>query len=577
MIAIDFETYYDTEYSLKTLGPDAYCSHPLFDPYMVSVVGEGVRYCGPLSEAPWAAMNGRDVCAHNARFDKTVFLAAQTRGLIPPIRLRNWFCTADLAVFFGLPRSLKGAAECALGITMSKDMRDRAKGLHADGLRAAGLWERMAEYGLTDSEICLALFEKLSPEWPELERRISQLNLDNTRRGIAIDVEGVDTAIELMQTKCWEAEKRIPWATEGATILSHTPLRECCVSAGIPYPTSLAEDSPDCQAWEEEYGERYQWVAAMRDYRKANILLKKLATLKRRSSGGIFPYCLKYFGGHTGRFSGDSGLNMQNLPRDGSFGINFRNLFVARPGKILGITDLSQIEPRCLYVACKDTESLDLIRSGVSVYEAHAIRTLKWVSGDLKKLNPSLYALAKARVLALGYGAGGPTFKNQAANYGVILSPEEATKTVLDFRATSPQITGLWANFQRVLRLHIGGDMRVQLPSGRSLIYRNIQRENGDVLGDCGGRRRRLYGGILTENYIQAVARDVFCDRLLALHDAGFVDLVLQVHDEYVHELDIKTAAADLAEIKRVIAAGPEWFPGLPMDSAGELSPVYKK
>jgi len=53
MIAIDFETFYSKDYSIKTLGADAYCTHEEFDPYMVALYGEGIDYVGPTDKAPW--------------------------------------------------------------------------------------------------------------------------------------------------------------------------------------------------------------------------------------------------------------------------------------------------------------------------------------------------------------------------------------------------------------------------------------------------------------------------------------------------------------------------------------------
>ena len=115
----------------------------------------------------------------------------------------------------------------------------------------------------------------------------------------------------------------------------------------------------------------------MRDWRRSNILLKRLQTIQRRiRPDGTFPFSIKYFGGHTGRFSGDGGLNIQNMPRGAIMGVDLRALFIPRPGKTFIIADLAQIEARITLWLAKDFETLALVEEGISVYEAHAIATM---------------------------------------------------------------------------------------------------------------------------------------------------------------------------------------------------------
>ena len=69
-IAIDFESYYDNELSIKTLGQWHYLRDPRGEIYMVSMVGDGIEpYCGPVDKAPWDKIDGCRWIAHNYSFD----------------------------------------------------------------------------------------------------------------------------------------------------------------------------------------------------------------------------------------------------------------------------------------------------------------------------------------------------------------------------------------------------------------------------------------------------------------------------------------------------------------------------
>jgi hypothetical protein len=77
-------------------------------------------------------------------------------------------------------------------------------------------------------------------------------------------------------------------------------------------------------------------------------------------------------------------------------------MLIPREGCVFVICDLSQIEPRCLAYLSGNWALLERIAGGESIYEAHARATMRWTGGPLKKENPDLYALAKARCIAEG-------------------------------------------------------------------------------------------------------------------------------------------------------------------------------
>lgn len=582
--AVDFETYYDSEYSLTVLGPDAYCWDARFNPYLVAISGsDGLRYSGPLHTAPWAQMAGQHWVSHNARLDETVALNTTI-----PARPDVWNCTADLSCGLRGPRSLKDAAYVWLGKAVDKSERDRAKG------KVPVPDQAMCDYAQKDADLCLQLWQQLSPDWPAMERRISRETRTMGRHGIGVDRERLERDIQALQEEKFDAEKSIPWADGEAAILSHNNVRLACREAGIPAPASLSEDDEGCAQWETQYGDQYPFVGALRRWRKANTLLKKAEAVRRRINPvtGRMAYTLKYFGAHTGRFAGADGINMQNLPKypyvtASGHVVDARAWFHAAPGKKFAVVDLAQIEARVLLWLVGDAVTLDLIRSGISVYEAHARATMGWTGGELKKERPDIYSLAKGRVLGLGYSCGAKKFVTLAQIYGVTLTEAQALEAVQAYRASNPLITQFWQRCQEWLlwAARAKEDLNVKLKSGRALSYFDFHSLPSDRPGGRmelrarttrNGNLTRIYGGLLTENIVQATARDLFMDGYLRLIDAGLPP-VLHVHDEYVCEVPEDSSKKDLQEIERIVTLSSSWADGLPVGVEGQLRNEYFK
>ena len=579
-IAVDFETFYSKEYDIQGHGMWHYVSDPQFDAYLVSVVGEGISFVGHPSEFDWRQLQDKVLVSHNSAFDGFVFVRLLQDGVIPKdVRFAEWHCTANLACYCGAGRSLQAAARALLDLDISKDERKWMKGKTWQDAVVAGKGDAIKAYALRDSEACLALWEKYSDRWPAKERELARLTMLCGWKGVHIDLPQVEDSIRKLKQVIFNAAEKIPWAgSDNATVLSPIALGEHCRYNGITPPASLSEDDAQCEAWERQHGEKFPWVAAMRDYRKANILLKKFETMRDRTrpSDQCMGFGLKYFGSHTGRWSGDAGFNIQNLHREETFGVDLRRCIIARPGRKFVTCDLSQIEPRVLAWLCGDKALLEQLRAGVPLYEAHARQTMGWTGGNLKKENARLYSLAKARSLGLSYSCGPDKFVAVARIMaGIELSPYDAKATVTAFRQSNPRIVQLWnrlnTDFKRSVR---AGSYQIELPSGRCLTYHRVSSEGGwTCQTQKGGTSVRMYGGKLCENLVQAVARDVFAEALLRLASAG-IDVVFHCHDEAICEVSIDT---DPKEIERLMTITPEWLPGCPLAAEAVETEHYLK
>ena len=592
--AIDFETYYDKETSITTLGQWHYLRSPASDIYMVAIQGPDVDYVGCPKKAPWSKIDGHKWVAHNYSFDGAVIERLQEQGCVQAKPVA-WDCTANLSVAVGAPRNLLGASRELLDRHIDKDPRDKMHSKKWSDVEGTEFGKEVLEYARQDAKACLGIYEKFSSDMLAAESELSRHTIEMGWRGIQVDQDAVSAGIKALQKVTWESENSLPWIDEtDGVVLSTKAFRRECAKAGIPWPTSLAENSEECALWESQYGEQVPFVGIMRDWRKANSLLAKLKVMQGRiKPDGTMSYGLKYMGAHTGRWSGDSKFNVQNLPRNEMFGVDLRGCIVPRPGKKFVICDLAQIEPRVLAWLSGNEGLLDAIRNGYGIYEAAAKNMSLWdgPKGTLKKTDAPLYQLVKAMVLGLGYGAGAKKFALIAKmQYGIDMTETKSTMIVNDFRTRNQPILGLWrkleGDFQRA---KADKQLEVGLPSGRVLTYRNIMsqwpdKQKYDKSGKArksawtarverGGPQIPFYGGKLCENLVQAVARDVMGAAVLRLEKAG-CPVVMHIHDEAVCEVDNSVPAG---EIERLMSVCPEWLDGCPIGAEATDAVRYKK
>ena len=589
--ALDFESYYDKRCSITTLGPRGYFSHPDFEAYLMSVVGDdGTKFCGHPKDFRWPLLENSRVLSHNASFDQALYLFGVERQWWPQVAYAEWHCTADMVAFLGLPRSLKNASAHVLGIEMDKSTRDNMSGKRWD-VMTPEFQEEVIEYAIMDSEICLEMWDRLSGQWPQRERQISAVNRAAVLGGIPVDPDRLTKSIETINKTLFETESAIPWIGE-KPILSRVAFNDECRKHGLEPPESLAMDCEEANEFLDSNSEKRPWINAVRNYRRINALKKKLESFDKATMGdGRFYGGLMYFGAHTGRFSGSGGnLNLQNLPRGEMFGVDLRSLITAPPGKRLLAVDLSQIEVRTLCWLAQDTDTLAEIAKSDDIYEAFAVRFGLWSrdKGSLKKVDSKLRHAVKAMVLGCGYGCGPNKFA-MISN----ISLDEATRSVQLYRRKMSKVVKLWDSYNEMLWACVSpelycddfrGEMTINLPSGRSLNYGRIHRSmqkgkpqyTAFMLKYVKKTPVRLYGGLLAENASQALARDIFCDMLCRIHESGF-RIIFHVHDEVVLEVPEETANDDLRRVIEIMSTPPEWIPDIPLAAEGQILSHYTK
>jgi hypothetical protein len=598
-IAIDFETYYSAEYSVATLGNWAYCQHKEFDPYLLSVAWEdGRTWQGNPKDFDWTSIHNHDWIAHNAGFEWAITNRLRELKIIPDsVQPKHIHDSADLAAYLGYPRNLEAACEYLLKVKISKGTRNRAKGKHWDDMSEDFKIE-MRKYAMDDAVYELRIWMENNYKWPEDEQYLSRLTRIMCASGVPIDVAAVEEGITKLQDYLIDLRAKVPWAANTETgVLSRNAVKEECKKSGVPPPKSMAKDSEEFEIWLRENGDKAPWAKAIGQYRSSNNLLKKLQTMQRRTnSQGIMSYGLKYGGAHTLRDSGDSGFNVQNLhrapyvctPTEGEpFEIDMRGMITAPEGKILAVVDLAAIEPCVLAVLSEDKEFLARLKTGEDPYEAWARITKGYKDPrPLKEVDPVLRKASQIDILGLSYGAGAEKCIKISKQWaGLDISLSEAQCNVTRFR-NRPFIPRFWAKIERNMRMSAGQDFELILPSGRSMIYRNVETKTGlsaeiPKLGQM--LRCHYWGGSLTENAVQATARDVLMWHALRVQEAGF-NIILRVHDELVCLLNdyplyssAGSTALELQTLIKIMSTAPPWMPTLPVRASGHLCKKYTK
>lgn len=593
MIAYDTETEYGTGHDASSLGLSAYIKHPKTRIYLVSLYGEGVEYVGPPENAPWDRIAGKDWCSHNRSFDAAAHAELIRRGQAPAwAQPKDWECTADLCAYIQAPRALDEAMVALCSVALSKEVRDRMKNKTWEAMTPE-FKQEVLDYAGDDSKACYMLWEQYSRLWPERERALSKHTTLMTSRGIGLDMEKVEDGIETLKQAMFAAEAEIPWVDDDTTPAGRKALAAECRKAGIPPPASTAKNSPEFDAWVEQYGDQAPFISALRDWRQTKRLLDVFQAFRDRSSDAVLPYGFKYFGApHTGRWSGDSGLNLQNLARDplvskyaNGKAVYSRECLMAPDGYTFVGADLAQIEARVLLWLAGDMESLKLIADGMCVYEVHARRfkgysdprPLKEVA-ETDKAMKNLRQLCKAERLGLGFGLGSNRFVVAAKTLAnVDVTATQAERIVKEFRKSNSSIVGLWRKLQYAV-CQPGPRHEVELPSGRRIRYFDVFTDSVDWRARVkrGGPAVKIYGGLLTENITQATARDILALNILAAEKAG-LPVVLHVHDEIVTCVPEKDAEDAKRELTRIMSTSPEWAPDLPVGVEAKISKRYWK
>lgn len=284
-----------------------------------------------------------------------------------------------------------------------------------------------------------------------------------------------------------------------------------------------------------------------------------------------------------------------------------RTAFIPTEGRKFVVADFSAIEARVIAWLAGEQWVNEVFATHGKIYEATASQMFHVPIEKIVKGNPeySLRQKGKVATLALGYQGGtNALIAMGALNMG--LSEEELPDIVQRWRNANPRIRDLWyaveeASIQTMLTAQphaiyglifaLESDLvygqsflTVRLPSGRKLFYpKPFLKENqfGKMAihyYTVGQQTRKwevtsTYGGKMTENIVQAIARDCLAETLRRI-DARGLQVVFHVHDEVIVDAPLETTVEELCDL---MAEPIGWAPGLILKGAGFESSYYMK
>jgi len=609
---LDFETY--SECDITKCGAPVYAAHPSTEVLCACYdVGTGPRIWLPGDPPPaelleHVAAGGR-IAARNAAFEQLIW----PRTGWPPVPLEQWECTASRARGWGLPGSLKDSG-AALGEVQKKDtLGTRLITMYCcpqkDGSRRhTGSDMRLYSYCLQDI-VSDADQMRHIPPLSDHERQVWLVDQRINQRGVAIDMESVRACAALVDRELAAGAVEVQRITGGINHTELAQLRDWALARGA----RLADMTAATIAAELTRGDLEPEVRAALQWRSdlSSASVKKIYALRDRvGADGRLRDVLAYCGAEsTGRWAG-RGPQTQNLPRppegwDADAALeairrgeatgldvvknSLRGLFV---GHELVSSDYTAIEAVVLAALAGEQWRLDVFAGHCKIYEASAAaitgRTLQYYL-DYKEQNGKNHidrALGKVAELSSGFGGGVGAWLRFGA--GATMSEDEIAAALQAWRKASPRVVQLWYALDRaacaavrdrgreyqagsapVSYQVLGDTLYCRLPSGRTLCYHQPALAPGKFGRDqltyvSYGRRESAWYGLLTENVVQAVARDRFAQCLLDLEACGY-PVVMHTHDEPVCE----GQGLDVAVMERIMTRPLDWCDGWPIRADG--------
>lgn len=494
-------------------------------------------------------------------------------------------------------------------------------------------WEVFKKYCIRDVEVEQAILKKVRRLQPtatdEMLRVVDQTIND---RGVMIDADLVAHAAEFDERyKAQLAEEAVE-LTGLSNPNSPAQLKDWLSKVTGESVASLNKKNLDDLADKLIYWPKAQRVLQIRREMGKTSNKKYSAMQQCVCKDGRIHGLLQFYGAaRTGRWAGRL-VQVQNLPQNhlddldyarnivkagdyDEFVMNYgnptqvlseliRTAFIAKPGCTFHVCDFSAIEARVIAWLAGESWVLEVFRSGGDIYCETASKMFG-VPVEKHGRNAELRQKGKIATLALGYG-GGVAALEAMGGKRLGLTEQEEKEIVKLWRRSNPFIVKLWKAVEEaainairtnttqyihrgILVKHQWGMLLITLPSGRVICYPRATvgteyddgyRGDHDIIEYEGTNQTtkkwekvRTYGGKLTENIVQSIARDILGVIILRAYERGY-DIVFHIHDEIVVEAH---EGQTLQAIEAMFSEPIHWCPGLPLKGAGYTTPYYLK
>ena len=599
ILTIDFETFYSRTYSLSKMTTEEYVRGDEFQVVGVSVqVNKG--------EPEWFSGTDEEILrflqkfefeknlalAHNAAFDSAIL--SWHYGIKP----KGWLDTLSMGrALHGteVGGSLKALAEhYQLGVKGTEV--ENALGLRREDFSAEQL-ARYGEYCRNDVALTYKLFCAMSDQFPQEELRLIDLTIKMYAEPVLqLDKRVLNAHLRKVKTK----KNQLLGTFDKDQLMSNPQFADILTTYGVSPPMKISpttgretyafsKTDEGFKALLEHPDELIQSLAAARIGIKSTIEETRTERFISIADRGALPVPLRYYAAHTGRWGGDDKLNLQNLPRTS----DLKRAIIPPDGYVMLDSDSSQIEARTVAWLAGQDDLVAAFEAGEDVYKIMASAIYSKPVSDIDK---DERFVGKTTILGAGYGMGPVRFRDQLKTFGVTISEDESRHIIRTYRETYPKIPEFWKTAGRALEaimddrsfifgrdgvLVVDGRDGIRLPNGLYIKYPNLRHKETDgktelVYNTKRGRAiidTRIYGGKVTENVCQALARIVIGYQMLFI--AKKYKVVMTVHDAIACIAPEDEADRALEYVEICMKMRPDWASDLPLNCEAGYGKSY--
>jgi DNA polymerase len=602
----DWETFFDKEYSLTKLMTPEYILDHRFEPIGISLSvngsppgwfsGDLAYLSNVLGKIPWHRAR---FIAHNNIFDGGIL------EWIFGYKPAEYFCTMMGSRPYVAPytgsMSLAKVAEY-LGLGAKGHEVQNALGKHRLDFAPYEL-ARYGDYSCNDNHLSYRIYSHLMQFMPPEEIKLVDLTMKKfIRPRLTLDTHVIRNRLTDLEDKRKNvlAKAQLLNCSE-EQLRSRTKFVKVLESYGVAVPqkrsartgkltAALAKDDEGMAELLTHADPRVRALAEAKIFTSSTMETKRLERFQNIYDlnvldGRLLPVPLLYYGAHPGRFSGYDKINMQNLTRVKRDKLtkeitagHLRFALKAPKGYVIIAADLSNIEARLVATVARCLHMVKAFREKRDLYCEFATRIY---GRAISKADEVERFVGKTCILGLGYGMGAEKFGLQMKIARVRMAGDMPKRIVWLYRDSYPEIPELWRALEYYAHDMIGNGLRcvgpvtfaherIILPNSMPIIYPGIRVDKGtnqlifNSTRKSGVGVRSLWGGAITENIIQALARIIITNAELTLASAGLTT-VLQVHDELVYCVPEKHADVIKNAIAKVMTRQVPWLPDLPV------------
>ncbi len=496
-------------------------------------------------------------------------------------------------------------------------------------------WELFKEYCKQDVVTEREILQRLNQfPVPEEEEKLWQMDIRMNAFGVKVDSDLIEGALYVDEMSTQRLTEEAVRITNLPNPNSPAQLTEWLETETGDRILNLQKETVS-ELLEKDYPENVHRMLSIRQ-QLGKTSIKKYVTMENAKGEGERVRGLTQFYGanRTGRWAGRL-VQLQNLPRNYLSTLDYarrtvkeknyerlymlygnvpdtlsqliRTAFIPSEGNKFVVADFSAIEARVIAWLAGEQWVNEVFATHGKIYEATAAQMFHVPIEKIVKGNPeySLRQKGKVATLALGYQGGTAALIAMGA-FNMGLAEEELPDIVARWRQANPRIKDLWYAVEQAaltamttaepqaingLIFRLEGDLiygqtflTVQLPSGRKLFYPKpfLQENQFGKMAihyyTVGQQTRKwevasTYGGKMTENIVQAIARDCLAETLRRIDKLG-LQVVFHVHDEVIIDAPMGVTVEQICDL---MAEPISWAPGLILKGAGFESNYYMK